>query len=72
MLLPCYQVDRLSGKSVQIKKAKKYPANRCSQFLANDVKHGLNTLFRIRSGSAGGLKLCRGGSRDTTTSSHKR
>jgi hypothetical protein len=29
----------------QIKKAKKYPANRCS-LLANDVKHGLNTLVR--------------------------
>jgi hypothetical protein len=38
----------------QIKKAKKYPANRCS-LLANDVKHGLNTLARNRSNGAGGL-----------------
>jgi hypothetical protein len=40
MLPPCYQVDRQPGQSVQIEKAKKYPANRCSQFWQTTLNMG--------------------------------
>jgi hypothetical protein len=56
----CYQVFEWAASAAvrqQLKKAKKYPANRCSQ-LANDVKHGLSTLVQYRSVAAGRRENC--------------